>query len=152
MNDTSENITPQRNDGENVKNLISFYGTSQREVAKKMQMLEPNLSKILQQDIIDDETLSNLAKAIDKGLTADCIKYYDHERAKRIVVQNLYQTINNGGKAYNDGSKDESIINDLEYYDKLNKDLTEAKETIMFLRMQYEPDKVRAERENQKTS
>lgn len=144
-----------RQDGKNAKTLIVFYEVSQKTVAEKLGYDEPKLSKILSNDIISDDELDKIAKAIHPHLTGDCIKYYNHENAKQIIIQHLHQTVNNGGKAYNAGSKDMStqhynplqeVMEINEKMMQLNNKLNTAEKEIMYLRMKYEPEKVEAEK------
>lgn len=130
-----------RNDGANAKILMGLHKSNQKSIAEKLGWHESTLSNMLKQDVIEDADLESIAKGIDEKLTGDCIKYFNHEEAKNAVINYLFQTINDGGKAYNSGSSDRSIINELAFIEKY----AETRAKLMYYRMLVEPEKVKAE-------
>jgi Helix-turn-helix. len=154
----------QRKDGENIKYLLDVFGINQVQLSEKAGIPQSTLSVLLSKDIIDDESLTKISEALGNGLTVECLKQYNHDETKRFVVYNLYQTVNEGGRAYNSGSisqdltenakvynsgsQDEStttINNPLDKVIKLAEELREAEVMKMYYRMKVEPEKVEEE-------
>lgn len=154
MNNSEEIV---RNDGANAKTLMALNQASQKVIAQKLGWHESSLSNLLKQNIIEDADLEKLAKAINKDLSGDCIKYFNQKDTNELVIQHLYQTIASGGKAYNAGSRDQSFDNEfnsttnemafVKLFESKCDEIARLKQELIYYRMQLEPEKVKAEME-----
>jgi len=82
--------------GQNVRDIMHFFDIRQYELAEKMGLQPSNLSNVLQKETLDDATLNKIADALGHGITADCIKNYNRDLHRQIIINN--QTVNEGGK------------------------------------------------------
>lgn len=65
------------NRGENVRRWRSILSLTQEELAEKLNIAQPKVSNLEQQEVIDDEILEEISKAI--GIPVKLLKECDHE-------------------------------------------------------------------------
>ncbi|PXV68954.1 DNA-binding XRE family transcriptional regulator [Dysgonomonas alginatilytica] len=80
--------TKKRNDGYSVKRLREILGVKQEDLADKLQVSQQTISKIEQKDILEDELLNNIAKALN--VSVEAIKNFSDEAAINIIA-NTFQ-------------------------------------------------------------
>lgn len=80
--------TKKRNDGYSVKRLREILGVKQEDLAEKLQLSQQAISKMEQKDVLEDDLLINIAKALN--ISVDAIKNFSDDVAVNIV-SNTYQ-------------------------------------------------------------
>ena len=80
--------TKKRNDGYSVKRLREILGVKQEDLADKLQISQQTISKIEQKDILEDNLLNNIAKALN--VSVEAIKNFNEDVAVNII-SNTYQ-------------------------------------------------------------
>ncbi len=75
--------TKKRNDGYSVKRLREILGVKQEDLADKLQISQQTISKIEQKDILEDDLLNNIAKALN--VSVDAIKNFSEDAALNII-------------------------------------------------------------------
>ncbi len=94
--------TKKRRDGYNTKRLREILGIKQEDLADKLGLSQQAVSKLEQKEIIEDDVLENIAKALN--IPKEAIKNFSDETALNIIVntmqdsssitQNYYPTFN----------------------------------------------------------
>ncbi len=75
--------TKKRNDGYSVKRLREILGVKQEDLADKLQISQQTISKIEQKDILEDDLLNNIAKALN--VSVEAIKNFSEDAALNVV-------------------------------------------------------------------
>lgn len=75
--------TKKRNDGYSVKRLREILGIKQEDLADKLQISQQTISKIEQKDILEDDLLNNIAKALN--VSVEAIKNFSEDAALNII-------------------------------------------------------------------
>ena len=75
--------TKKRNDGYSVKRLREILGVKQEDLADKLQISQQTISKIEQKDILEDDLLNNIAKALN--ISVEAIKNFRENIALNII-------------------------------------------------------------------
>ncbi|QIK60648.1 helix-turn-helix transcriptional regulator [Dysgonomonas sp. HDW5A] len=75
--------TKKRNDGYSVKRLREILGVKQEDLADKLQISQQTISKIEQKDILEDDLLNNIAKALN--VSVEAIKNFSEDAALNII-------------------------------------------------------------------
>lgn len=85
-----------RHTGKNLQKVRVYLGVKQDALATDMSMSQQAISKIEQQEEIEDELLAKIAEIL--GVSPDLIKNFDEERAVYYINNNNYRdaTINEG--------------------------------------------------------
>ena len=97
ISETTEKLT-QRHIGRNVQRVRVYMGVKQEALAADLGMSQNAISKIEQQDEIDDGLLSKIAEVL--GVSSDVIRDFDVERAIYNINNNYKDaTISDGGTA-----------------------------------------------------
>jgi len=76
--------TKTRKDGYNVKRLREILGVKQEDLAERLGKSQRYVSKLEQTDILKDEQLEEIAKALN--VPVDSIKNFDEERTVNIIA------------------------------------------------------------------
>lgn len=89
-------IPKKRHIGKNVQKVRVYLGIKQDALAMDVGMTQQTVSKIEQQEEIEDALLSKIANAL--GVTPELIRDFDEERAVYNINNNNYRdaTINEG--------------------------------------------------------
>lgn len=95
MTETVE-MPKKRHIGKNVQKVRVYLGIKQDALAMDVGMTQQTVSKIEQQEEIEDALLSKIANAL--GVTPELIRDFDEERAVYNINNNNYRdaTINEG--------------------------------------------------------
>lgn len=98
---TSE-ITEKRNKrhvGQNIQRVRVYFGVKQDALATDLGMSQQAISKIEQQEEIDEDLLTKISEVL--GVSPDIIKNFDEEKAIYNINNFNYQdaTISDGGTA-----------------------------------------------------
>ncbi len=97
ISETMEKTT-KRHDGLNVQKVRVYMGVKQEALAAELGISQNTVSKIEQQDEIDDELLSRIAGVL--GVSPEVIRDFDVERAIYNINNNYKDaTISDGGTA-----------------------------------------------------
>ena len=93
--ETIEN-RPKRHHGKNLQKVRVYLGVKQDALATDVGMSQQAISKIEQQEEIEEEVLAKIAEGL--GVSPDLIKSFDEERAVYNINNNSYRdaTINEG--------------------------------------------------------
>lgn len=75
--------TKKRNDGYSVKRLREILGVKQEDLADKLQISQQTILKIEQKDILEDDLLNNIAKALN--VSVEAIKNFSEDAALNII-------------------------------------------------------------------
>ncbi len=75
--------TKKRNDGYSVKRLREILGVKQEDLADKLQISQQTILKIEQKNILEDDLLNNIAKALN--ISVEAIKNFRENIALNII-------------------------------------------------------------------
>jgi len=78
----------ERRDGYNIKRLREILAIKQEDLADRLGLTQQAVSKIEQKDILEDEVLEKIAKAMN--VSPETIKNFDDEATVNII-SNIYQ-------------------------------------------------------------
>jgi transcriptional regulator with XRE-family HTH domain len=117
--------------GHNIQRIRIYLGVKQESLAADLEMNQQTISKIEQQDKIDDELLSKISEAL--GVSSDVIKDFDLERVIYNINSNNYKdaTISEGGTAISVALQINPIEKIVELYERL---LESEKEKVEILK------------------
>lgn len=79
--------TKKRNDGYSTKRLREILGVKQEELAEKLGLSQQAVSKLEQSEILKDEQLESIAKALN--IPVDAIKNFSEEKTVNIIVNTM---------------------------------------------------------------
>ena len=124
--ETTEKIT-QRHIGRNVQRVRVYMGVKQEALAAELGMSQNAISKIEQEDIIDDTMLSKIANVL--GVSTEVIRDFDLEKA-------IYNINNIRDNTFQEGSTSiaqqfNPIEKIVELYERLLKSEKEKIEILM---------------------
>jgi transcriptional regulator with XRE-family HTH domain len=117
--------------GRNIQRVRIYLGVKQEALAADLEMTQQAISKIEQQDKIDDELLSKISEAL--GVSPDVIKDFDLEKVIYNINSNNYKdaTISEGGTAISVALQINPIEKIAELYERL---LESEKEKVEILK------------------
>lgn len=84
--DTTE--VKKRSDGYNAKRIREILGVKQEDLAERLGLSQRTVSKLEQTDILKDEQLEAIAKALH--IPVDAIKNYSDDATLNIIVNSLH--------------------------------------------------------------
>lgn len=79
----------KRHVGKNIQRVRMYFGVKQETLATDLGISQPAISKIEQQEEIDDDLLAKVGEAL--GVSPDIIKNFDLERAIYHINNNNYR-------------------------------------------------------------
>lgn len=117
-------------DGKNLQRIRVYLGVKQDALASDLGISQQAVSKLEQQEEIDEETLSKAADAL--GISAGLIKNFDEEKAVYNINNHNYReaTINEGGSAVASAQIINPIEKIVELYERLLKSEREKIELL----------------------
>jgi transcriptional regulator with XRE-family HTH domain len=130
MTETVE--TPRKkHHGKNLQKVRVYLGFKQDALATDLGMSQQAVSKIEQQEEIDDELLTRIAGAL--GVSPDLIKEFDEEKAIYNINSNNYReaTISEGATANAISQQVNPIDKIVELYERLLKSEKEKIEILI---------------------
>lgn len=80
--------TKKRNDGYSTKRLREILGVKQEDLAEKLGLSQQAISKIEQSEILKEEQLEAIAKALN--IPVDAIRNYSDDATLNIIVSSLH--------------------------------------------------------------
>lgn len=98
--------TKKRRDGYNTKRLREILGVKQEELADKLGLSQQTISKIEQKEIIEDDILEKIAKALN--IPVEAIKNFNEEATFNIVANTFTDF------------KDNAVASAMNYYPTFN--------------------------------
>jgi transcriptional regulator with XRE-family HTH domain len=121
----------KRHVGRNVQRIRVHFGVKQEVLAADLGMSQQSVSKMEQQEEIDDDLLSKIANAL--GISAEVIKDFDLERAIYNINSNNYKdaTISEGAIANAIAQQIHPIEKIVELYERLLKSEKEKLEILL---------------------
>lgn len=125
MTETVEK-TRKRSDGKNLQRIRIYFGVKQDALAKDVGMTQQEISKLEQQQEIDEETLKKVAEAL--GISSEVIKNFDEERAVYNINNFRDNTLEQGATAI--GQQFNPVEKIVELYERL---LNSEREKIQLL-------------------
>lgn len=129
MTETVE--SPRRKlDGKNLQRIRVYLGVKQDALAGDLGITQQAVSRLEQQEEIDEETLSKAAEAL--GVSPDLIKNFDEEKAVYNINNHNYReaTISEGGSAIASAQIINPIEKIVELYERLLKSEREKIELL----------------------
>lgn len=117
-------------DGKNLQRIRVYLGVKQDSLASDLGISQQAVSKLEQQEEIDEETLSKAADAL--GVSPSLIKNFDEEKAVYNINNHNYReaTINEGGSAVASAQIINPIEKIVELYERLLKSEREKIELL----------------------
>jgi transcriptional regulator with XRE-family HTH domain len=117
-------------DGRNLQRIRVYLGVKQDALATDIGISQQAVSKLEQQEEIDEETLSKAADAL--GVSPDLIKNFDEEKAVYNINNHNYReaTINEGANAIASAQIINPIEKIVELYERLLKSEREKIELL----------------------
>ena len=109
----------KRHVGKNIQRVRVYFGVKQDSLATDLGMSQQAISKIEQQEEIDDELLTKISDIL--GVSSDLIRNFDEERAVYNINSNNYRdaTISEGGTAIATAQQINPIEKIVELYERL---------------------------------
>lgn len=89
MTSESTEKTTKRHVGRNIQRVRVYFGVKQEALATDLGISQPAISKIEQQEEIDDDVLAKIGEAL--GVSPDIIKNFDEERAIYNINNNSFR-------------------------------------------------------------
>lgn len=116
--------------GRNLQKVRVYLGVKQDALATDVGMSQQTISKIEQQEEIEDEQLKKLAEAL--GVSPELIRNFDEEKAVYNINSNNYReaTINEGGSAVAAAQIFNPVEKIVELYERLLKSEREKIELL----------------------
>ena len=117
-------------DGKNLQRIRVYLGVKQDALASDLGITQQAVSRLEQQDEIEEEMLSKAADAL--GISPDLIKNFDEEKAVYNINNHNYReaTINEGGSAIASAQIINPIEKIVELYERLLKSEREKIELL----------------------
>lgn len=117
-------------DGRNLQRIRVYLGIKQDALAGELGISQQAVSKLEQQEEIEEETLKKAAEAL--GISPDLIKNFDEEKAVYNINNHNYReaTINEGGSAIASAQIINPIEKIVELYERLLKSEREKVELL----------------------
>jgi transcriptional regulator with XRE-family HTH domain len=88
MNAVEFNPTSKIHHGQNIKRLREIFGIKQEFIAAELDTTQQFISKLEQKEVIDDETLEKVAKAMK--LPVEAIKNLNDEATFNFIANNFH--------------------------------------------------------------
>lgn len=82
--------TKKRNDGYSTKRLREILGIKQEELAERLGLSQQAISKIEQSQILKDEQLESIAKALN--IPVDAVKNFSEDAAVNFVANTFHDS------------------------------------------------------------
>jgi transcriptional regulator with XRE-family HTH domain len=120
----------RKNIGQNLQRVRVYLGIKQDTLAADLGMSQPAISKIEQQEEIEEESLKKIADAL--GVSPELIRDFDEEKAVYNINSHNYReaTINEGGSAVAAAQVFNPIEKIVELYERLLKSEREKIELL----------------------
>lgn len=111
----------KKHHGKNLQRIRVYLGIKQDALATDLGMAQQTISRIEQQEEIEEEVLGKLAEAL--GVSADLIKNFDEEKAVYNINSHNYRdaTISEGGSALAAAQVFNPVEKIVELYERLLK-------------------------------
>lgn len=116
--------------GQNLQRVRVYLGVKQDALASELNMSQQTVSKIEQQEEIEDDLLKQIADAL--GVSPELIKNFDLERAVYNINHNNYReaTISEGATTYAISQQVNPVEKIVELYERLLKSEREKIEIL----------------------
>jgi transcriptional regulator with XRE-family HTH domain len=139
MNTVDFNPTNKIHHGQNIKRLREVFGIKQEFIASELDTTQQFVSKLEQKEVIDDETLEKVAKAMK--LPVEAIKNLNDEATFNFIANNYHDNSssvsseNNYSCTFNPLDKvvelyERLLASEKDKVDRLDKLLNEIKEKL----------------------
>jgi transcriptional regulator with XRE-family HTH domain len=124
-----EKVT-KRHIGRNIQKIRVYLGFKQEVLATELGMSQPAISKIEQQEEVEDELLARIARIL--GVSAETIKDFDSEKAVYNISNHNYKdaTISEGATANAIAQQINPVDKIVELYERLLKSEREKNEIL----------------------
>jgi transcriptional regulator with XRE-family HTH domain len=119
-----ESTKPKPHLGRRVSRMRELLGIKQEVLATKLGTTQQAVSRLEQNETIDDERMDQIAKAL--GVTSDAIRNFDEEKMV-MNIQNNYEGANQGATKIQENSNDNYHQCTFNPLDKLMEALEENK-------------------------
>jgi transcriptional regulator with XRE-family HTH domain len=121
----------KRHMGQNLQRIRVYLGVKQDALASDLKMSQQSVSKIEQQEEIEDDLLKSIAEAL--GISPELIRNFDLERAVYNINHNNYReaTISEGATTFAISQQINPLEKIVELYERL---LQSEREKIEILR------------------
>lgn len=121
----------KRHMGQNLQRIRVYLGVKQDALASDLKMSQQSVSKIEQQEEIEDDLLKSIAEAL--GVSPELIRNFDLERAVYNINHNNYReaTISEGATTFAISQQINPLEKIVELYERL---LQSEREKIEILR------------------
>jgi len=111
--------TKKRKDGYNAKRIREILGIKQEDLAERMKTSQRTVSKLEQTDILKDEQLEAIAKALN--VPVDAIKNYSDDAALNIISNSFTSHDNSTLNAINHQCTFNAMDKIMELFERLLK-------------------------------
>jgi transcriptional regulator with XRE-family HTH domain len=135
MNAVEFNPTSKIHHGQNIKRLREIFGIKQEFIAAELDTTQQFISKLEQKEVIDDETLEKVAKAMK--LPVEAIKNLNDEATFKCIANNYHDNSSSVASENNYSCTFNPLDKVVELYERL---LAEKEEKVALLEKMQKKD------------